>query len=174
MGKDGGEEKKVNGRPTIYSEELAATICQRIAEGELLCHICQDDDMPARSTVHLWVIQDREGFSDLYARARKVQALDWAEEVLSISDNESKDWKVDKDGNLIVEREQVQRSRLRVDTRKWLLSKVLPKVYGDALELKHSGEIRTGFEGFSDEELRRKAEEFLKERPREPMGSETE
>ena len=120
---------------SIYTPELAEAVCHRIAEGESLRELCADDDMPCVSTVSLWIVQDREGFSAQYARARQAQALQWAEDVLRIADNESKDWFVDEDGNLIIEREQVQRSRLRVDSRKWLLSKVLPKVYGDKVTL---------------------------------------
>ena len=106
------------GRPTLYTPELAETICQRLAEGESLRHICKADDFPDHSTVTQWVVQDREGFSNQYARARQAQALLWADEIVSIADNKEPT-------------EIHQRSRLRVDTRKWLLSKVLPKVYGD-------------------------------------------
>ncbi len=137
MGKEGGEKQR--GRPTIYSEELATTICQRLAEGESLRDICQDEDMPVRSTVHLWVIKNKEGFSDQYTSAREVQALGWAEEILGISDDGSNDTYRDEKGNERVDTDIVQRSKLRVDTRKWLLSKVLPKVYGEELKLKHSG-----------------------------------
>ena len=107
----------MSGRPSVYTPELAARICARLADGESLRAICEDGDMPNRSTVHLWVIEDREGFSNQYAKARHAQALRWAEEITDIADNENK--------------EDTQRARLRVDTRKWLLSKVLPKVYGD-------------------------------------------
>ena len=103
--------------------------------GESLRGICEDEKMPEASTVCGWVIKNREGFNEQYARARQAQALIWAEDILCISDNDSKDWRVDDKGNLIIEAENVQRSRLRVDSRKWLLSKVLPKVYGDKVTL---------------------------------------
>ena len=107
----------MTGRPSAYTPELAAEICQRLAEGESLRSICEDDHMPNRSTVHLWVVEDRENFSNQYAKARHAQAVRWGEEILEIADDENRD--------------DTQRARLRVDTRKWLLSKVLPKVYGD-------------------------------------------
>ena len=127
------------GRPTIYTEDLALTICSRLAEGESLRRICEDDDMPAGSTVHLWVVEDREGFSEHYTRARQVQALRWAEEILGIADDGRNDTYVTDDGER-VNSDVIQRSRLRVDTRKWLLSKVLPKVYGEKVKHEVGGE----------------------------------
>ena len=104
------------GRPTIYTQELADEICRRLIDRSLR-KVCAADDMPHRDTVRDWVINDHNGFSDQYARARRMQALEWAEEILEIGDGENMT--------------DTQRARLRVDTRKWLLSKVLPKVYGD-------------------------------------------
>ena len=123
------------GRPSIYTAALATVICERIANGDSLRAICRDPEMPAVSTVHLWVVEDREGFSDQYARARRAQALHWADEILDIADNGTNDWTVNGRGQEVVDRDVVMRSRLRVDTRKWLLSKVLPKVYGERLAL---------------------------------------
>ena len=108
------------GRPTIYTQQLADEICRRLIDNSLR-KVCDADDMPHRDTVRDWVINDHKGFSDQYARARRMQALEWAEETIEISDSENQG--------------DTQRARLRVDTRKWLLSKVLPKVYGDKVTL---------------------------------------
>ncbi|MCK5316302.1 MAG: hypothetical protein KAJ55_00230 [Anaerolineales bacterium] len=118
------DEVDVGGRPTVYTEELATNICHRLADGESLRKICEDPKMPNASTVHLWVLQDREEFSKQYTDARMAQALYWADELVEISDQK--------------ETEEIhQRSRLRVDTRKWALSKVLPKVFGE--KIAHTG-----------------------------------
>ena len=109
------------GRPTDCTPEVVEEICSRLASGESLRHICEDAHLPVTRTIYRWVIEDREGFSHQYAKARHSQAMHWAEEILTIGDNEN--------------REDTQRARLRVDTRKWLLSKVLPKVYGDKVTL---------------------------------------
>lgn len=61
------------GRPSIYSQELAATICERLIHGEGLRAICRDDAMPSISTVIDW-IKDKQEFSAQYARARELQA----------------------------------------------------------------------------------------------------
>jgi hypothetical protein len=126
------------GRPSVYTPEVADEILQRLAAGESLRGICEGDAMPAASTVATWVIDDREGFAERYARARRVQALHWAEEIVAIADDGTNDVTVDADGNERTDHDAIQRSRLRVDTRKWLLSKVLPKVYGEKVAVAHT------------------------------------
>jgi len=113
------------GRPTVYDHGVAMEIVRRIGEGESLRAICRDDGMPTEGAVRLWVIDDREGFASHYAKARQSQAVHWAEEILEIADDKGAEH---------------QRSRLQVDTRKWLLSKVLPKVYGEKLDVRTEGD----------------------------------
>lgn len=125
-GRKGGR----NGNQPVYTPEIAKTICQRIANGESLIKICRDPDMPAETTVYLWVHEDRCGFAGVFAQARSRQYQRWAEEIIEISD-EADD--ILSDGS--VDHQSVQRSRLRVDTRKWLLSKLLPRQYGEKVEL---------------------------------------
>lgn len=128
--------KNKAGRPkgsgSRYTPEIAKEICERLAKGESLQDICKDKHMPAASTVCLWNIDNLHGFSEQYARARRSQAELMANEILKIADDTSKD----EFGELgIPNNVSVQRHRLMVDTRKWYLSKVLPKVYGDKLAL---------------------------------------
>ena len=111
------------GRPSKYTDKLAIAICKRIAEGESLCKICEDDEMPSKSTVVGWTFK-HDDFYEHYARARQIQAGLMADEITDIADTENGD---------------VQRDRLRVDTRKWYLSKVLPKVYGEKKAIEVSG-----------------------------------
>jgi hypothetical protein len=106
------------GRPTKYTQELADTICRRIMEGESLRSIVSDDGMPNRSSVHLWLSQNKE-FSDQYVRAKDNQADTLADDLLFIADNA----------------EDINKARLQVDTRKWVASKLKPKKYGDKLDL---------------------------------------
>lgn len=112
------------GRPTAYTEDIADEICRRLAEGETLRSICRDAHMPARSTVHRWVTENVNGFSDQYARARDLGLDTMADELIEIADNEEGSWK---------------RDRLRLDARKWYLSKLAPKRYGDRIAHEHSG-----------------------------------
>lgn len=126
------------GRPTLYSQELAARICGELVEGRSLRAICREEDMPCTASVFLWLIQHPE-FSDQYARAREAQADSLADELLDIADDSTNDW-IDREtrsGRIIrvVDEEAIGRSRLRVDTRKWIASKLKPKKYGEKLEL---------------------------------------
>lgn len=101
-----------------------------------------DDDMPTASTVYLWVLDDKEGFSDKYARAREMQAEVMFDEILEIADDGSNDLMTITKGDKTYElenKEVTNRSRLRVDSRKWYLSKVLPKKFGDKLDVTSDG-----------------------------------
>lgn len=90
--------------------------------------------MPAKSTVFKWLAGNK-GFADQYARAREVQAETMAEDILSIADDGSNDTYKDDEGHPRTDQDVIARSRLRVDARKWLASKLLPKKYGDKVEL---------------------------------------
>ena len=96
--------------------------------------------MPAESTVRAWALEDREGFSAQYARAREIGYHAMADELMDIADDGRNDWmerRGEEDAGWQANGEHIQRSRLRVDARKWMLSKVLPKVYGDKQEIDH-------------------------------------
>lgn len=129
------------GRPSKFTEKLGAEICQRLADGESLRAICRDEHMPSESTVRAWALELDTPFSAQYAKARDLQAQRWSDELLDIADDGTNDWmeRQGKDGEpaLVVNGEAIARSRLRVDTRKWLLSKVLPKKYGERVVNEH-------------------------------------
>ena len=131
------------GRPSKFTQKLANTICDRIAKGESVRLIAEDKDMPAQKTVYNW-LKDRPEFLQQYMRAREDQADFWAEEIIEISDNTNDDitTKKNPDGTEYdtVNHEHIQRSRLRVDSRKWLASKLKPKRYGDTKKLELAGE----------------------------------
>ncbi|WAX26339.1 terminase small subunit [Ralstonia phage p2110] len=127
------------GRPSIYSEKLAMEICLRIACGDSVRTICKDAGMPSQDTIYRWVFQNAE-FSEKYARARAMQMESWADEILGIADDGSNDTYEDEDGNPRTDHDVIARSRLRVDTRKWLMSKLAPKKYGDKVDVNHGGQ----------------------------------
>lgn len=116
-------------RPIRFSEELAEAICERLACGESLRKICLSDDMPAQSTVYKWLLDpERESFVEQYARARELQADTLFDECQDIADDGSNDYMGDDEK---YNGDAVQRSRLRIDTRKWMAGKLRPKKYGD-------------------------------------------
>lgn len=130
---------------TAYTSEIAERICNEIAEGRSLRQVCDELGI-ARRTVRGWVLDDREGFAAQYARARELQMEAFEDELNEIADDGRNDWMTIKRGGEDVEvpnNEVLQRSRLRVDTRKWIMSKILPKRYADKVGL-------TGADGTSD------------------------
>ena len=113
----------MTGRPTDYTEELAAEICRRLSEEEGgLVEVCKADDMPARSSVYLW-LSKYPAFSDMYARAREdlgvFVAHKGVKEATSASD--------------------AQLGRLQFDARKWLASKLAAKQFGDRVTTELTG-----------------------------------
>lgn len=124
------------GRPSKYSAELADLICERLAEGESLRAICQDDNFPGKATVFRWLAAHEE-FRDQYAHAREAQSDTLFDEILDIADDASNDWmqRHGKDGSpaWAENGEAMARSKLRVDARKWMVGKLQPKKYGERI-----------------------------------------
>lgn len=103
----------------------------------------QGHPLPSYSTVALWLSTDTE-LSERYARAKEAQAEHMGEEMLDIADSATNDWMETNDPDNPGYRangELVQRSRLRIDTRKWLMGKLKPKKYGDSTRLEHVGKV---------------------------------
>jgi transposase-like protein len=122
------------GRPTDYTEEVAARICEEIAEGKSIRQICEGADMPVPRTIWRWLAAHQE-FSQNYARAKEEQAEYYSSEIIDIADDGSNDTYEDDEGHVKTNYDVIQRSKLRVDTRKWIASKLLPKKYGDLVRL---------------------------------------
>ena len=135
---------KKKGPPSLYNGALAEAICDRLADGESLNAICKSEGMPSERTVRTWARTPEHPFSPKYARAREIGYLKLADELLEIADDGTNDWmrRTGKDGEDLgwaINGEHIARSRLRVDTRKWLLSKCLPKIFGDRITAEHTG-----------------------------------
>lgn len=127
------------GRQPTFTQAIADSVCQHLAEGMTLREVCRMEGMPPESTVRLWALDDREGFAAQYTRAREIGYHAMADELMEIADDGRNDFtrRNADDPEAVLNGEHIQRSRLRVDTRKWMLSKALPKVYGDKLDLTH-------------------------------------
>ena len=118
-------------------------ICSEIAEkGRALRNIIKDKGMPDITTFYDWIDNDEEK-SKQYARATKDRADKIFEDILIIADDQEGDV-IQTDEGEVTNHNVIQRARLRVDSRKWMLGKMNPKKYGDKLETetKHSGEIK--------------------------------
>lgn len=145
------------GRRTTYCPATAELIAARLADGETLSSICRTPGMPRRQTVHQWRMKI-PAFADLYARAREIGMESMADDVLTIADDDSGDRDADGKPNSA----SVQRARLQVDARRFLMSKLAPKVYGDRTTVEHTGTVEQRVT-LSDRERLRRLATFLEE-----------
>lgn len=131
------EVKNKGGRPLEYTKEMGDYICEIVSStGYGLLKITQlYPELPDKMTINRWRYRV-PAFRAQYALAKVEQADILAEECLEIADDDSKDIKFDKDGNELCNTEFIARARLRVDTRKFLAAKLLPKLYGDKVDEK--------------------------------------
>lgn len=133
------EQAPINsgGRPSTYSDEMADAIVEMLYAGHGLRAIAATPGMPSAITITRWKASN-EQFRSLYEAARQFQLEMMAEDILTIADNA---------------RDFVAEARLRVEARKWLLSKLVRHVYGDAPapEVKPAAEY--DYSDFTDEEV---------------------
>jgi hypothetical protein len=130
------------GRPSDYNDAIAKQICTQIVEGISLRTICKQDGFPTLSTIFVWLTKHKE-FQEQYALARELQAEIYADEIVELSDQPLIGTKVIKNKHVIKTKrgerradevivgDNVERSKLQVDARKWVAVKLLRKKYGD-------------------------------------------
>jgi hypothetical protein len=116
-----------------YSTVIADEVCALVAEGKSLRQITELPGMPSRRAVQYWLTRFPD-FKEKYECAMMLCAEFWAHEIIEISDDSAGDYVITEDGRRVVDHENINRSRLKVDSRKWLLSKLLPKRYGDRIQ----------------------------------------
>lgn len=142
-----------------YPAETRTEICRRLANGESLRKICIDEGMPSKWTVLEWLAKDEE-FAAQYTRARELQAELYLDEIIAISDDSALDTEIDPEtGAERTNHEVVARAKLRVDTRKWAMSKMAPKKYGDRTAIDVDGSLN--IRNMSDEDLNDKLASLL-------------
>jgi len=115
------KQKKI-GRPSVFSQQIADEICERLSHGETLRTMILDDHMPAQKSIYRW-LQDNETFRQQYTQARAKQADYYAEMIVDEAFG-SHDAAI---------------GRLRMDALKWAASKIAPKKYGDKVEVEQTG-----------------------------------
>ena len=136
-----------------FSQALFDTICERLAEGESLRSICCDKDMPSTTSVKNWLKKD-DALVAQYAHARDLQADYIFDEILDIADDATNDWmerKGDDNEGWEANGEHLQRSRLRIDARKWMAGKMNPKKYGEKIDHNHRGALTVTLESDADD-----------------------
>lgn len=126
-------------------ESAINDILEALEDGESLVSFIKRtarDVIPSRGTFYVW-LKDDEALQDKYARACEVRSEKMFEEMLDIADDGTNDYMTVVKGDIaynVEDKEVVNRSRLRIDTRKWILSKMQPKKYGDRLDVTSGGE----------------------------------
>lgn len=124
--------------PMPYSETIGHQILERLADGESLKKICNPDEgMPSRPTFFKWLATN-DVFANSYARAREAQADALFDQTLDIADETIEDYikRLHFEGatpEWVVNGEAIARSKLRIDTRKWMAAKLRPKKYGEQI-----------------------------------------
>lgn len=123
-------------------ERIFNKVIVEMISGRSLRSIMKEDWTPNLTTFLEWVEADEEKAKQ-YARAFNMRADYLFDEIIDIADDDSGDVKINALGQEVMDGEFVQRSRLRVDARKWVVSKMNPKKYAERLELdnKHSGSV---------------------------------
>jgi hypothetical protein len=117
--------KPKTGGKSTYSLDQAKKICAWIAAGKSLVSYCKQPGSPGLATVYEWRVLHPE-LAEMYARAREDQADALADELLDIADNSELDH---------------NDRRIKIDTRKWIASKLKPRAYGDKVHNEVSGEL---------------------------------
>ena len=111
-----GHAVTVKPLPDKWDEAKIAQTLDLMSEGQSCVKACEASGLK-RSTFLSWVLDNTAGLGDRYARARDLQIRAMESDILTAADD------ADEDPN---------RSRLKVDARKWIMSKVAPRTYGDA------------------------------------------
>jgi len=120
---------------------MGEEICERTANGEALKHICEDEHLPAEQTVRRWIRTDSHAMSSMYVRAREAGLLKAADELIDLADTATT--------------ENYNALRLKLDTRKWVLSKLIPKTFGDRQHVDLEANVKTEAVMPNDVELAR-------------------
>ncbi len=135
-----------------YDETTVNDICRRLRGGESLLRISKDPKMPSQRTLSDWVAKNHFGFAERYLEAKRIAAHFLAEGALEEAYNSAEDFYLDDDGRPVFDGHHVQRSKLIIDTIKWEVGKMLPKLYGDKItqELDLSGDLAKLLESASN------------------------
>lgn len=120
------------GRPTKKRDSLVKAICLRLMLGESLNAICKLPKYPSKSTVFKWLLED-ESFSDKYRRAREMQQETFLDEIIEIADDSDNDY-IESEKGTQFNSEHVNRSKLRINTRQWVMERMAPRKYGSKPE----------------------------------------
>lgn len=113
-------------------------ILEEICSGRALRNVLRDTNMPSPGSFYVWLDEDTgegkeegyETYAERYARACEIRAEGLLDELIDIADDSSEDVRITDKGNEAENREFINRSKVRIETRKYLIEKMHPKKYG--------------------------------------------
>ncbi|MCO7225918.1 hypothetical protein [Pleionea sp. CnH1-48] len=144
---------------TTYIKEVAAKICELIANGATLVDIDKDKSLPARSTIFTWLKQQPE-FEAMYVRAREMQSEYYVDEIVRLGEEAEQATLIDeKTGREKVDHGLVQAKKLQIDSLKWIMCHRAPKKFGPRVEVEHTGDVNVGIIERLERAKNRKKEE---------------
>jgi len=113
-------------------DECFDWIISEIESGKSLISALNTNGMPSTSTFYIWLETESEK-SKRYACACEVRELLILDEILTIADSQEND-AIETDNGTITNHNAINRNRLQIDSRKWMLGKLNPKKYGDKID----------------------------------------
>ena len=118
-------------RPSEYAEATAELVCELIGQGLKLEQICARDDMPAASTIYRWLPEHPE-FARRFEYARCANAHRLEDQCLAIADNVAADQPAAdaQGGGRAGSYVAIQRDKLRIEIRRWLIRRMSGRRYG--------------------------------------------
>jgi len=116
-----------------YDEEIAQEICDCIATSSFGIRKLKKTKphWPSVETIFRW-LHDHALFRQQYTRAKQSQIESFVDDIIDIADNATNDWMENENGTMVGNHDHINRARLRIDARKWIASKLAPKIYGDS------------------------------------------
>ena len=135
------------GRPSKYTPEIAEEICRRLAGGESLRAICEGDGLPDECTVRAWALDDVEGFSAQYARAREIQADFHGDRVISVLETKPArivTTRADGGTEEKIDPADVARLKNLADGLKWHAGRMKPRTWGDKVQMEADVKLDIG------------------------------
>jgi hypothetical protein len=126
-----------------WTDELEDAICAAIAvTPKGLEEVCEENGFPNARSIYRHLVSS-EQFSQKYARGREHQLQLLADQLVPLADKDricqKRTIKADGSEEVVI-LDQVERTKLQIETRKWLLGKLAPKKYGDKLQQQITGE----------------------------------
>lgn len=126
-----------NGQKEKYFLEICLELATSSKGLQTICDEgkAKDINFPCRKTVFVWMNKDAKLFK-YYESAKELQVEALVDEIIDIADDKSSDYMINEKGQKVLDRESVQRSSIKIDTRKWIVGKLKRRKYGDDKDAK--------------------------------------